>query len=106
MSLLSEVEALKKSPMPEVRKTIAEKLSQYFNAGIFHDEEENVACDIIRLMAKDTEVRVRKALSETLKHNPKLPHDVALGLASDELEVAIPILEFSSVEAHSKQTYI
>lgn len=96
MSLLSDVEVLKKAPMPEVRETIASKVAQYFNAGIFDSEEVEVAADIVRLLAKDAEIRVRKTLSEALKSNPNLPHDIALGMAQDEIEVANPILEFSN----------
>ena len=78
MSFLAEVEELKKSPMPEVRRTIALKVAEYFNNGVFDGNELQIASDIIRLMAKDAEVRVRKALADTLKNNPELPHDIAL----------------------------
>lgn len=97
MSLLADVELLKKAPLPEVRQTIAEKICQYFNEGVFEDEEQRIACDIIRLLSKDVELRVRRALSENIKNNPNLPHDVALAFAQDEIDVAVPILEFSSV---------
>jgi uncharacterized protein (DUF2336 family) len=97
MSFLAEVEALKKSPMPEVRSTIALKVSEYYNSGVFDGNEINIATDIIRLLARDAEVRVRKTLSECLKSNPQLPHDIAIGLANDDIEVAMPMLEFSSV---------
>jgi uncharacterized protein (DUF2336 family) len=95
MSLLSDVEALRKSPLPEVRETIAQKICEYFNNGVFEEKEELLACEIIRLFARDVELRVRKALSETLKNNPSIPHDVALRLANDEVKVAMPMLEFS-----------
>lgn len=101
MSLLSDVEALKKSPLPEVRETIAQKICEYFNKGTFEEEEELIACEIIRLFARDVELRVRKALSESLKNNPSVPHDVALKLANDEVEVAMPMLEFSTALTES-----
>ncbi len=50
-SLLADVEVLKKSPMPEVRETIAAKVAEYFNHGIFEGAEMDVACEILRLMA-------------------------------------------------------
>ncbi|GER07058.1 hypothetical protein JCM17843_13680 [Kordiimonadales bacterium JCM 17843] len=56
-----------------------------------------LAEDIFRALVKDAEVRVRKALSETLKENPSIPADVARTLASDVSEVALPVIEFSSV---------
>ena len=48
-------------------------------------------------MIKDAEVRVREALAQNLKENPDLPHDVALSLAQDVDQVALPILQFSDV---------
>jgi uncharacterized protein (DUF2336 family) len=97
MTLLEDVETLKKSPLPEVRETIANKICDYFNKDTFEGEEYKIACDILRLFAKDIEIRVRIALSQSLKNNPKIPHDIALRLASDEMEVAVPILQFSKV---------
>jgi len=95
MTFLADVETLKKSPLPEVRETIAKKICEYYNKAVFEEEEENIACEIIRLFARDIEIRVRVALSESLKSNPSIPHDVALRLANDEVDVALPILEFS-----------
>ena len=97
MTLIEDFESLKKSPLPEVRETIAKKICDYYNNAIFEEEEEAIACEIIRLFAKDVEIRVRKSLAESLKTNLNLPHDVALKLANDELDVAVPILEFSKV---------
>jgi uncharacterized protein (DUF2336 family) len=97
MSLLSDVQTLQKTPLPEIRESIAQKVTQYFNAGIFDEKEIAVANDIIRLLAKDVEIRIRRTLSENLKANPKLPHDVALVLAHDDADVSLPLLEFSKV---------
>jgi uncharacterized protein (DUF2336 family) len=97
MSLLADVETLKTSPLPEIRESITDKITQYFNAGIFDGEELVVAHDIVRLLAKDIDARVRKKLAENLRTSIRLPHDVALALAHDVIEVATPILEFSTV---------
>jgi len=97
MSFLAEVEELKKSPMPEVRETIALRVAEYFNNGDFEENEIQIAADIIRIMSKDVELRVRRALSQTLKANPQIPHDVVLHMAHDDSEVAVPVIEFSPV---------
>lgn len=97
MSLLTDVEKLKKAALPEVRETIAAKVSQYFNDGVFDEAEAKIAAEIVRLLARDAEIRVRKTLSEHLKNNPGLPRDVAMTLAKDVLEVSLPIIEFSKV---------
>jgi uncharacterized protein (DUF2336 family) len=97
VSLLEEVEKLRNAPLPEVRVAVAEKVSDYFSHSIFDPFENRLACEILRLLVRDVEVKVRKALSENLKSNPSIPHDIALALSKDVLEVAIPILENSSV---------
>jgi uncharacterized protein (DUF2336 family) len=61
------------------------------------DKEREIAEEIFRLMLRDAEVKVRNALSDSLKDNQLVPHDVALGLAQDVVEVATPILEHSTV---------
>lgn len=79
------------------RAEAAAKIASGFNAGAFGAKELQLAEDIFRLMSEDAEVRVRQALAETLKENPRVPHDVAVSLARDVDRVALPILEFSEV---------
>ncbi len=54
-----------------------------------------MAEQIFRIMVKDAEVRVREALAINLKENPNVPHDVAVTLAKDVDQVALPVLRFS-----------
>ena len=98
VSLRKDVESLKRSPLPEVRSSIALKIASYFNDQVFDAYEKELAQEIIRLLAKDIEVTVRRTVAESLKLCSDLPHDVALKLAKDvEDEVAIPILECSQI---------
>lgn len=98
MSLLDDVEKLKKAALPEVRETIADKISKYFNDGVFDETEKNIACDIISLLAKDVENNVRQRLAENLKNNSDVPHSVIVALAKDKEDgVCLPILQFSEV---------
>jgi uncharacterized protein (DUF2336 family) len=46
---------------------------------------------------KDAEPKVRQALAEGVAASPNLPHEVAVRLASDDLEVSRPVLEQSPV---------
>lgn len=101
MSLITDAESLSDRPLPKVREEIAVKVADYFTKGSFASGEFSIACEIIRLLAKDTEVRVRKALSEHIKTSKDLPRDIALRMASDVEEVALPILEFSEVLTES-----
>lgn len=94
-TLLKEVQQLESAPLPDIRVKIAEKVSAFFNGGYFDESETKIACDIIRILARDTEILVRKVLAENIKNNPDIPHDIALRLSNDIDEVALPILQFS-----------
>jgi len=93
----SDVQKLLTDPTPENRAETAKKVSENFSSGNLSDNERKIAEDIFKMMVKDAEVRVREALSDSLKDNPEVPHDVALALANDVSEVSLPMLEFSEV---------
>ena len=86
-----DVKRLLSSPDRDVRAEIAGKIAAQHPRLTEH--ERKLAEDILRLMVKDAEVRVREALSRQLKENPLLPHDLALTLAQDVDEVALPFLQ-------------
>ena len=88
-----DVKRLLSSPDRDVRAEIAGKIAAQHPRLTEH--ERKLAEDILRLMVKDAEVRVREALSRQLKENPLLPHDLALTLAQDVDEVALPFLQYS-----------
>lgn len=92
-----DVLSLLKNPNPENRADAAVKISAQFSSGTMSVEERKIAEDIFKVMVKDAEVRVREALSDSLKDNPDVPHEVALSLANDVIGVATPMLEFSEV---------
>ena len=93
----SDIQSLLTNPTAENRAEAAIKVSNKFNTGKLSDSERKIAEDIFKIMVKDAEVRVRTALSESLKNNPDVPHDVAVSLANDVVGVAGPMLEFSEV---------
>ncbi len=92
-----DVVRLLKEPSPHVRAEIAGKLAQEIDSPRLTESEFQLAQEIIRLMAKDVEAVVRQSLAQSLRHAVKLPHDVALKLAKDVEQVALPILENSTV---------
>lgn len=92
-----DVAKLIADPSGDHRAEAAEKVGAVFSSGKLTSKERELAEDIFRSMVQDAEVRVRQALSESLKHNPDIPHDVAADLAKDVIEVSAPILEFSEV---------
>ena len=94
---MADVNRLTQDPSPVARAGTAVNLAQQFNADGFNPTELKLAEEIFRIMARDAEVRVREALSVSLKHNPLLPHDVAVSLARDVESVALPVLSASEV---------
>ncbi len=92
-----DVSKLMSDPSADNRAKTAAKVAGDFDSGALSDSERQIAEEIFRFMVKDAEVRVRQALAQNLKESPDLPHDVALSLAQDVDQVALPILQFSDV---------
>lgn len=92
-----DVARLLNEPSPDIRAATAEKVGDYFASEKLGETERELAEDIFRVMVKDAEIRVRRALAETLKSSPDLPADVARALAADMHAVALPVIEFSEV---------
>ncbi|MEE3627152.1 DUF2336 domain-containing protein [Nitrospirillum sp. BR 11752] len=92
-----DVQRLLADPSATTRAEMATKVAAQFGADQLSPSERALAEDIVRLMARDAAVRVRSALSESLKTYPAIPRDVALQLARDVEEVSLPFIEVSSV---------
>lgn len=92
-----DVARLLAHPSPELRAETAAKVAADYDINRLTANELRIAEEIFRIMVKDAELRVRLALSNNLKGNPAVPHDVARALAEDVESVAIPMLEFSAV---------
>ncbi|MDE1901978.1 MAG: DUF2336 domain-containing protein [Alphaproteobacteria bacterium] len=93
----ADVAKLLAEPSPAARAELAGKLAVEIDNPGLTENESALAQDIVRLMAKDVEASVRQALAENLRSATRLPHDVALKLASDIETVALPILQHSQV---------
>ncbi|MBT7942171.1 MAG: DUF2336 domain-containing protein [Alphaproteobacteria bacterium] len=92
-----DVTRLLSDPSTDTRAETAAKIADGFNVGALSDAERQLAEQIFRVMVKDAEVRVREALAQNLKESSGIPHDVALSLAQDVEQVALPVLQFSEV---------
>lgn len=93
----ADVARLLQDPNADNRAEAAAKVASTFASSGLNDKERHIAEDIFRVMLKDAAVRVRQALSDSLKDNPEVPHDVAVTLAQDVDAVALPIIEQSVV---------
>lgn len=99
MPILTEtdVEELLRSPTPEGRAEAATKIAAVHTRPDLSPSERSLAESIFRIMMRDADQRVRAALAEQLKTNAAVPHDVALTLARDVEQVAVPMLHYSLV---------
>lgn len=79
------------------RAATAQRVAQQIEDESLSDSERRMAEDIVRQFAHDAEVKVRRALAEQVKASHRLPHDVALDLARDVEQVALPVVRYSSV---------
>lgn len=91
----ADVRALVKAPNEQERAAAAEKICARVDRAVLSPEERVHAEAILRLMAEDAVVQVRRALAVTLRASPKLPRDIARALARDVEAVALPVLEHS-----------
>jgi uncharacterized protein (DUF2336 family) len=55
-------------------------------------KELKISFDILRNLVRNVEMEVRRTISERLATRGDLPHDIALFLANDQIEVAYPVL--------------
>lgn len=92
-----DIQRLAKDPSPVVRAELAGKIALDFARNSYAERESAIAADILRLLARDIEVNVRKALASALAPSMHAPRDLMLRLAADVTEVALPVLEFSYV---------
>ena len=93
----ADVARLLAEPSASARAEVADKLAREIDSTALTQAELRIAHDIVRIMAQDAELAVRRALSQSLRSAKQLPHDVALRLASDVEAVALPILISSPV---------
>src|SRR5712692_3166746 len=103
--LLAEVEKLPRQELLRlleasnlaVRAKHAERLAAVYSRGALDAAGRTVAEEAFRLLRYDSEVLVRRLLAECLRHAPLLPRDIALALATDKAEIAVPFIEDSPV---------
>jgi uncharacterized protein (DUF2336 family) len=91
----ADVARLLAEPSAPVRADVAGKVALEISSADLSDSELLVAQEIVRMFAQDVAVAVRCALSHNLRRATRLPRDVALRLANDVEDVALPILEDS-----------
>ena len=77
------------------RAKCAERLSALYCQGMLDAAGRGVAEETFRMLSYDGEILVRRVLAECLKRASWLPRDIALALATDKSDVAVPFIESS-----------
>ncbi len=93
----ADVERLLSEPMEDARALIARKVASQFHNVVLTPRERELAQEILGHLVHDIAAQVRGALAQCLCDLPDAPHDVILALAGDIDEVALPVLENSTV---------
>jgi uncharacterized protein (DUF2336 family) len=92
-----DVARLLSEPSSDMRADLASKVAADLTGNALTPAEVKMAQDIVRILARDLEEKVRASLSRGLRHAANLPRDVALKLARDVEYVALPMLADSLV---------
>ena len=90
-----DVRTLLKGATADERALAAHKLCRAMDREALTEDERTKAAEILRVMAADAAVLVRRALAVTLKSSPLVPRDVAMKLARDVESICLPMLNFS-----------
>lgn len=93
----ADIRMLVKGVTEDDRAQAAHKICRCIDDATISDEERAYAEDIMRLMAQDAAVLVRRALAVALKNSPKLPREIAMKLAGDLDSIALPVIMNSPV---------
>lgn len=100
LSQLSEVDIarlLNSDEADSARLDISQKLAAEYAQSHLSEDESHLAEQVFRLLVKDTAIEVRQMLADNLKKSDDAPRDIILTMTTDVDEVALPILESSTV---------
>ncbi len=93
----ADIRTLVKGVSDEDRAQAAHKICRCIDETEITPDERAYAEEIVRVMAQDAAILVRRALAVALKNSPKLPRAVAAKLAKDVDSVALPVILNSPV---------
>lgn len=93
----ADVDRLLTTPSADVRADLAARVAALWRNRDLAPNEYRLAEDIVRALLRDVDARVRFALADTLKSDPRLPRDIAMALVDDLDHIAVPMLNTSLV---------
>lgn len=95
--MLEDLVGLAHEKSSEKRRQLMGRVADHFVEGSedYTTKELNLFGQVISRLLKETDIKSRSELCEKISRNTNTPHDLALQLASEEIEVARPMLENS-----------
>ena len=91
-----DLENLAQNPSSDNKGLIAKKVSAVYNSRMITPKAIKLAEDIFRIMIRDTEIKVREILSDSLKNCTDLPKDVVENIIKDADSIALPFIQYYS----------
>lgn len=92
----TDVDRLLADPSVDSRRQTAAKIAAQYRSEALSADERRLAEEILGLMARDVEIKVRSALADNLKDYPGLARDLAITLAKDVEAVSLPLIRYST----------
>ena len=89
-----DITRLSQNPNAENRSVTAQKVASLYQSQSISGQAMQLAEDIFRILIQDVEVKVREALSESLKNSRNLPKDIVVNLVNDIDSVSIPFIKY------------
>lgn len=78
----------------DTKARTAQKVGAYYNDRSITERGMKIAEEIFRIMVKDVEIKIREALSESLRNSRNLPKDLVQILINDEERVSLPFIKY------------
>ena len=91
-----DISKLSGNPNAENKAIAAQKIGAYYNDKNITARGHLLAEEIFRILVKDVELKVREALSDSLKNNRNLPSDIVKTLINDTETVSLPFIKYYS----------
>ena len=95
-----DITRLSLHPDAETKSGTVQKIGVYYNDKNITEKGRQIAESIFRIVVRDVELKVREALSESLKNSKKIPHDIVKALINDEESVSLPFIKYYSDLSH------
>ena len=89
-----DVAKLAKESSIENKSQIAQKVGAYYGNPQISPQAAKLAEDIFRIMVRDTEIKIRETLSNSLKNCQNLPKDIVQAIIEDKDNISIPFIQY------------